>query len=50
MTLPLARDLGKHGVRVVTIAPGIIQTPMGATMPEKVINDLSRASALGRVG
>jgi NAD(P)-dependent dehydrogenase (short-subunit alcohol dehydrogenase family) len=50
MTLPLARDLGRHGVRVATIAPGIIQTPMGATMPEKILNDLAKASALGRVG
>lgn len=23
MTLPMARDLGKHGIRVVTIAPGV---------------------------
>lgn len=28
MTLPMARDLGKHGIRVVAIAPGIIYTPM----------------------
>lgn len=50
MTLPLARDLGKFGIRVVAIAPGIIQTPMGATMPDKILDSLSRASALGRVG
>jgi NAD(P)-dependent dehydrogenase (short-subunit alcohol dehydrogenase family) len=28
MTLPLARELGKHGVRVVTICPGVFWTPM----------------------
>ena len=28
MTLPLARDLSRHGIRVVTIAPGIFETPM----------------------
>jgi NAD(P)-dependent dehydrogenase (short-subunit alcohol dehydrogenase family) len=28
MTLPAARDLAKHGIRVMTIAPGIIDTPM----------------------
>lgn len=50
MTLPMARDLGKHGIRVVTIAPGIFHTPMGAGMNEKIVNELSRASALGRVG
>lgn len=50
MTLPLARDLGKFGVRVCTIAPGIFQTPMGAGMSDKIVDALSRASALGRVG
>ncbi|KAL4476430.1 hypothetical protein ABPG74_010163 [Tetrahymena malaccensis] len=50
MTLPLARDLGKFGVRVCTIAPGIFQTPMGAGMSDKIIESLSKASALGRVG
>lgn len=50
MTLPLARDLGRYGVRVCTIAPGIFQTPMGAGMSEKIIADLSRSAALGRVG
>ena len=37
MTLPMARDLGKYGIRVMTIAPGIFQTPMGAGLNEKVI-------------
>ncbi|MCP2371221.1 NAD(P)-dependent dehydrogenase (short-subunit alcohol dehydrogenase family) [Agromyces terreus] len=36
MTLPLARDLSKLLVRVVTIAPGIMQTPMMAGMPADV--------------
>jgi NAD(P)-dependent dehydrogenase (short-subunit alcohol dehydrogenase family) len=34
MTLPLARDLAQHGIRVVTIAPGIFDTPMLAGLPE----------------
>jgi NAD(P)-dependent dehydrogenase (short-subunit alcohol dehydrogenase family) len=34
MTLPIARDLAELGVRVVTIAPGIFETPMLATLPE----------------
>ncbi len=34
MTLPLARDLARHGIRVVTIAPGIFDTPLLASLPE----------------
>ncbi|MBV8625696.1 MAG: SDR family NAD(P)-dependent oxidoreductase, partial [Herbaspirillum sp.] len=36
MTLPMARDLARHGIRVVTIAPGIIETPMMLAMPPEV--------------
>jgi NAD(P)-dependent dehydrogenase (short-subunit alcohol dehydrogenase family) len=35
MTLPAARDLASHGIRVVTIAPGIIDTPMLATVSDE---------------
>ncbi|WP_116100654.1 SDR family NAD(P)-dependent oxidoreductase [Amycolatopsis thermalba] len=35
MTLPAARDLASHGIRVMTIAPGIIDTPMLATVSEE---------------
>ncbi|SFA82929.1 NAD(P)-dependent dehydrogenase, short-chain alcohol dehydrogenase family [Amycolatopsis marina] len=35
MTLPAARDLAKHGIRVMTIAPGIIDTPMLAGVGEE---------------
>jgi NAD(P)-dependent dehydrogenase (short-subunit alcohol dehydrogenase family) len=34
MTLPIARDLGPLGIRVVTIAPGIFETPLMAGLPE----------------
>ncbi|MGN6325306.1 SDR family NAD(P)-dependent oxidoreductase [Pseudolysinimonas sp.] len=34
MTLPAARDLAQHGIRVVTIAPGIVDTPMMATVSD----------------
>lgn len=34
MTLPIARELADIGVRVMTIAPGLIDTPMFATLPE----------------
>jgi len=36
MTLPIARDLSRNGIRVCTIAPGIFKTPMLAGLPEKV--------------
>jgi len=36
MTLPIARDLAELGIRVCTIAPGIFETPMLATLPEPV--------------
>ena len=35
LTLPAARELARHGVRVVTIAPGIFDTPLLAGLPEK---------------
>lgn len=41
MTLPIARDLGRSGIRVVTIAPGIFMTPMVAGMPPEVQESLS---------
>jgi NAD(P)-dependent dehydrogenase (short-subunit alcohol dehydrogenase family) len=36
MTLPIARDLARHGIRVVTIAPGIFETPMLGALSEEV--------------
>src|SRR5660397_116405 len=35
MTLPIARELARYGVRVATIAPGIFDTPMLASLPEE---------------
>ena len=40
MTLPVARELARHGIRVVTIAPGIFDTPMLAGLPEKARQSL----------
>ncbi|HET8905972.1 MAG TPA: SDR family NAD(P)-dependent oxidoreductase, partial [Ktedonobacterales bacterium] len=34
MTLPIARELARYGIRVMTIAPGIFDTPMLAGLPE----------------
>ena len=36
MTLPIARDLARSGIRCVTIAPGIFRTPMMESMPQDV--------------
>ena len=41
MTLPMARELARIGVRVMTIAPGIFWTPMVDTMPQNVQDSLS---------
>jgi len=43
LTLPIARELAKFGVRVMTIAPGIIATPMMAGLPEKVQQSLAES-------
>ncbi len=40
MTLPIARDLGRCGIRVCTIAPGIFETPMMAGAPDRVRDPL----------
>lgn len=36
MTLPIARDLSSQGIRVMTIAPGLFDTPLLQALPEKV--------------
>lgn len=40
MTLPMARDLAEHGIRVMTIAPGLFLTPLLEGLPEKVQGEL----------
>ncbi|MBD9527429.1 3-hydroxyacyl-CoA dehydrogenase [Paracoccus sp. PAR01] len=40
MTLPAARELARHGIRVMTIAPGIFATPMMAGLPQDVQDSL----------
>jgi NAD(P)-dependent dehydrogenase (short-subunit alcohol dehydrogenase family) len=52
MTLPIARELASHGIRVMTIAPGIFDTPMLAGLPEDARESLGNQvpfpSRLGR--
>jgi NAD(P)-dependent dehydrogenase (short-subunit alcohol dehydrogenase family) len=42
MTLPIARDLSRNGIRVCTIAPGIFETPMLLGMPKDVQDALGK--------
>ncbi len=42
MTLPIARELARSGIRVMTIAPGIFETPMMAGLPQDVQDSLGR--------
>ena len=41
MTLPMARDLAQHGIRVCTVAPGLFATPLMKTLPEAVQQSLA---------
>jgi NAD(P)-dependent dehydrogenase (short-subunit alcohol dehydrogenase family) len=43
MTLPAARDLAPSGIRVVTIAPGLFDTPLLAALPEETREALGRS-------
>lgn len=42
MTLPIAREFADYGIRVVTIAPGLFDTPMLAGLPEKAKESLAQ--------
>ncbi len=42
MTLPVARDLSQYGIRVMTIAPGIFETPMLLGLPQEVQDSLGK--------
>lgn len=54
MTLPIARDLARSGIRVMTIAPGLFETPLLASLPEEARLSLGQQvpfpSRLGRPG
>jgi NAD(P)-dependent dehydrogenase (short-subunit alcohol dehydrogenase family) len=42
MTLPIARDLARYGIRVMTIAPGVFETPLFEALPEKAREALGK--------
>ncbi len=50
LTLPAAREFASHGVRVVTIAPGLFDTPLLQELPDDVRTEIIRTIPLGRLG
>ena len=43
LMLPVNKEMARHGIRVVTIAPGVIDTPMFANVPEKARLSLAQS-------
>jgi NAD(P)-dependent dehydrogenase (short-subunit alcohol dehydrogenase family) len=43
MTLPAARDLARHGIRVLSVAPGLVATPMITTLPQEMQETLAQS-------
>jgi 3-oxoacyl-[acyl-carrier protein] reductase len=50
MTRAWARELGPHGITVNGVAPGFIDTPLNASLPEDLIQAVVRRTPLGRAG
>ncbi|EAR92430.1 short chain dehydrogenase reductase family protein, putative (macronuclear) [Tetrahymena thermophila SB210] len=50
MTLPMSRDLGRYGIRVVCMCPGVFDTPMGKSAPERLYKATAKGTCLGRHG
>ena len=50
LVLPMARDLGKFGIRCVSVAPGVFKTPMGANAPKRIVDKLMADIPLQRFG
>ena len=50
LTKSLARELGPMGIRVNTVAPGLIETEMTAGMKREAVDAIIKGTALGRIG
>lgn len=50
MVLTWAKELGRKGIRCNAVAPGLIETPITATIPEKVMDAMRQKIPLGRPG
>ncbi|KAF3342253.1 hypothetical protein VdG2_09213 [Verticillium dahliae VDG2] len=48
MTLPMTRDLARHGIRVATIAPSLFESRMTSVLPDKVRKSLVGATEFPR--
>lgn len=50
MTKSLARELGRSGIRVNAVAPGVTRTDMVAALPAEIVERISASIPLGRIG
>ena len=50
MTKSLARELGRSGIRVNAVAPGVTRTDMVAALPSEIVERISAPIPLGRIG
>ena len=50
LTVSLARELGKFGIRVNAVAPGVTRTDMVAALPPEIVAQVAAGIPLGRVG
>ncbi|KAI1342885.1 short chain dehydrogenase [Xylariaceae sp. FL0016] len=48
LTLPMTRDLARHGIRCMTIAPGVFESRMTALLPEKLFQGLTKVMEFPR--
>ena len=50
LVMPMARDLGRFGIRVVSIAPGVFETTLGANIPKPLQERLRSDTPMKRPG
>jgi NAD(P)-dependent dehydrogenase (short-subunit alcohol dehydrogenase family) len=50
MAVPMARDLGKYKIRVMSIAPGVFHTPMSDMIQQKAVDHMISQVPIGRLG
>jgi NAD(P)-dependent dehydrogenase (short-subunit alcohol dehydrogenase family) len=50
LTKSLALEWGRHGIRVNSVAPGIVDTPMASRVPDEQLSAYASRSPLGRIG